>query len=116
MLPTKYLSELKSLPAPVISFSEEVYDRFHGKWTGIGAAHPGFTRTIKRDLTHHTGDVISHMVDECQEYAFPNEIGASKDWVAVPALTTSLRIVALVAGRTFIGLPNCRDETWVRVM
>lgn len=110
------MAELKSLPGSVLSFEKEIYDRFHGEWTGLGTAHPGFSRTIKKDLTHHTGEVIAHQVDECQEYAFSKEIGESKDWVTMPALATSLRIVALVAGRTFIGLPSSRDETWVRVM
>lgn len=110
MLPPKLINEVKNLPEDKVSFSREIYERFNGRWTGVGKISEGFVQTIGRDLTRHTGRVISDMVSEFGDYIMPVELGNSKDWVAFAALPKCLRIVALITGRSFIGLPSSRDE------
>ncbi|KAK5957437.1 hypothetical protein OHC33_001811 [Knufia fluminis] len=116
MLPPKLINEVKNLPEDKVSFSREIYERFNGRWTGVGKISEGFVQTIGRDLTRHTGRVISDMVSEFGDYIMPVELGNSKDWVAFAALPKCLRIVALITGRSFIGLPSSRDERWVQLI
>ena len=118
LLPPKLLSEVQNLPEEQVSFAKEVYSRFNGRWTQLGDGKPNlpFTKTISRDLVSHTGKVIAELLNEINDYALPHELGLSTEWTAVPCLQKSLRIVALLTGRTFIGLPACRDEKWIEVM
>ena len=115
------MAEINSLPEDQVSFTQEFFDRFNGKYTTIGGAgavrniEPSFVKTVSTDLTRNTGRILADIIDECR-YAFPHELGELNDWSAVQVHQKVVKIIALLTGRIFIGLPISRDETWLRVM
>jgi gliotoxin biosynthesis cytochrome P450 monooxygenase len=55
--------------------------------------------------------VLSDLQDEVV-YACNREIGECPEWTEVPVYDKVLQIVALLSGRTFVGLPLSRDKEW----
>ncbi len=83
-----------------------------GRYTGIGKQdHDVGVQAIRSDLNRNMGKVILDIQDEAV-YAFDTQVGDYKDWSAVSVYPTVLQIVALLSGRTFVGLPLCRDKEW----
>jgi len=115
ILPIKYLNELKSLPESTLSFHGAFYSRFQGKYVGISTT-PNHTlvQSVKVDLTRNISHVLSMLQDE-MEYAAQDAIGPCEDWTPIPIYAKLLRIVALISGRAFVGLPLCRDERWIHI-
>ena len=118
MLPGKLMTEVKSLPEDQISFAEEVYRRFNGRWTGLSAATStsAFVTTIAKDLTHNTGNMVADFINELNEYVMPHEFGTSAEWQTKPVVTLAVRTAALCTSRSFIGLPASRDEAWISTL
>lgn len=62
------------------------------------------TRSITRSLEALQDEIA---------FAFPEVLGECKEWTPVPVYTSLLRIIALLSGSVFVGLPLCRDEEWI---
>lgn len=67
---------------------------------------------VKVDLTRNIAKTLSDLQDEVV-YAVDTEVGRCQDWTAINVQAKLLRIVALVSGRVFVGLPLSRDEEWM---
>jgi len=111
----KYLSEIKSLPESTLSFHGAFYNRFQGKYIGISSdQNSTLVQSVKVDLTRNISNVLSLLQEE-MKYAAQDAIGPCEDWTPIPIYTKLLRIVALISGRVFVGLPLCRDERWIDI-
>ena len=112
ILPEKYLDEVKSLPESKLSFANSVFHRMAGKYTNLGEHDDRFVNSIKIDLTRNIARTLAGLQDEA-DFAIPSYIGACEDWTTVVIYSQLLRIVALLSGRIFVGLPLCRNEEWL---
>ncbi|KAK5626225.1 hypothetical protein RRF57_001940 [Xylaria bambusicola] len=95
-----------------LSFLRNVYDLFLGLYTHIGRQHEDLILTIRSDLTKSIPAMLPLLQDEI-DHGLPKEFGMSGEWMPIPAYLKMLRLVALVSGRIFVGLPLCREETWI---
>jgi cytochrome P450 len=92
----------------------ELYERQLGRYTLIGTvgrAH-GFVSAIRQDLNRNLSATLPLLLAEVG-YATDSSIGPAPAWKPVPIYPTALRMVALLTGRTFVGLPLSRDEAWI---
>jgi hypothetical protein len=112
ILPEKYLDEVKSLPESQLSFVKGVFHRMAGKYTTLGIHDDRLVNSIKIDLTRNIARTLEGLQDEA-DFAIPSYIGACEDWTTVVIYPQLLRIVALLSGRIFVGLPLCRNEEWL---
>jgi cytochrome P450 monooxygenase-3 len=108
------LQEVIHAPSHQISFLQEVYDRFLGRWTNIGVERDEVVHAVRMELTKNIPDIVPLIQDEAR-YAFDKEIGNPKDWTSIPLYPKMLRLVALLSGRVFVGQPLSRDEDWIRL-
>lgn len=114
ILPHALTDEVKALTEDKASFNRLNYVRMHGRYTGIGAEeHPEAINAIKYDLTRNIASIIGDLQDEIS-FAFEKEIGNVEGWKETYVYGTVLRLVARLSARTFVGLPLCRDEDWLK--
>ncbi|KAK8017702.1 gibberellin cluster-C13-oxidase [Apiospora rasikravindrae] len=112
ILPMKLFNEAMHAPTTHLSFLRNVYDLFLGLYTHIGRQHEDLILTIRSDLTKNLPAMLPLLQDEI-DHGLPKEFGTSGQWTPLPAYMKMLRLVALVSGRIFVGLPLCREETWI---
>lgn len=105
------LDELKSFPVKVISFRQEMYDRYLGKYTAVASNSDGMVDSVKNNLTRNMSHVLPHLEDEA-EYAAQDSLGKTENWRRVNLYGASTRMIALMSGRVFVGLPLSRNEAW----
>jgi len=115
IVPTHLLNDLKAYPEEAISFRREMYDRYLGKYTSVASNSSAMIHSVKFDLTKSIGDLIPLMQDEVV-YAMGNFMSGytpeTQGWIRVPVYALSTRVIALVSGRAFVGLPLSRNEEW----
>ncbi|KAG9246803.1 cytochrome P450 [Calycina marina] len=112
VLPISTLEEVRNLPENQVSFIQEIKRMFSYKHTGIGITNPALNRTIKVDLTRHIAEALDAMQDEIR-FSFDKQLGECNDWKKVNLYRTLTRVIALLSGRVFVGLPTSRDEEWL---
>ena len=78
----------------------------------MGTVSDEFDATMRNVLTRNTPTVLESFTEEV-DYAVDRHIGSCKDWTLVVARAAACRIVSLMSGRAFVGLPLSRDEDWV---
>ncbi|KAF4910817.1 Cytochrome P450 monooxygenase BOA4 [Colletotrichum fructicola] len=116
IVPTHLLDDLKAYPEDSISFRREMYDRYLGQYTSVASNSSAMIHSVKFDLTKNIENLIPLMQEEIS-YAMENfmcghtsEVGG---WTRVPVYALSTRVIALVSGRVFVGLPLSRNEEWI---
>lgn len=112
VLPLHILDEIRNLPENKVSFSKSIAQSFSAKHTGIGEPNPQLIQAIKVDLTRNVAKTLGPLQDEVR-YSFNAEIGPCEDWTPVVIYGAMARIVALLSGRVFVGLPLSRNEKWI---
>ncbi|CAD6446132.1 7615435c-f8b0-4d97-b05e-86868eac4630 [Sclerotinia trifoliorum] len=115
IIPARFIDELKSAPESAISLGMELYERQLGRYTLIGTVGRDhrFVNAIRQDLNRNLAATLPSLLAEV-EYATQASVGPVHAWKPVPIYSTSLRIVALLTGRVFVGLPLSRSEAWVK--
>ena len=93
-------------------FNSESYERFMGRWTGVGTSQPEVVPTIRQDLTKSIASILPLIQNETH-HAFDKELGRPDDWTPIRLHATMLRMVALLSGRVFVGHPLNRSEEWL---
>ncbi|KAF2835329.1 cytochrome P450 [Patellaria atrata CBS 101060] len=114
LIPLKFINEIKSLPEWQLSSKQEIRNLFQGRYTGIGHNSKTMVSTVKVDLTRYISKTLEALQDE-MEFAADRNIGACEEWTPVYLYPALLRIVALISGRVFVGLPLNRNEDWIRI-
>jgi hypothetical protein len=115
ILPNRYIDEVKSIPDSELSFSEGVYHNMEGKYTTIGHRGNGpsvVAKSVKAHLVSNIARTLGGLKDEA-DFAIPSCIGECNEWTPIQLHPKILRIIALLSGRTFVGLPLCRNEEWI---
>lgn len=105
------LDEVRNLPEKTASFDKLVREVFLGKHTGFGEDRPEIIAAIKVDLTRNIASALDGMQDEIK-YALSQELGSCHEWTSIAVFGKVARIVALLSGRVFVGLPLSREEEW----
>jgi len=100
------------MPEAKISFVRSIYDRLFGIHSTLGVHDDTMVQSIKADLTRNIARTIECLQDEAN-FALPTVIGPCETWTPVMIYPRVLRIVALLSGRVFVGLPLCRNEQWI---
>ncbi|KAJ5351660.1 cytochrome P450 [Penicillium brevicompactum] len=113
VLPTKYVEELRQLPASTLNALEATFSDHVGEYTTILTDSHLHTETIQKRLTPAIGRLIPRITSEL-EYAFQVELPSCEDrFVAINSYEVFLRLVARVGARIFIGDELCREEKWI---
>jgi hypothetical protein len=115
IVPTHLLDDLKTYPEETISFRREMYDRFLGKYTAVASNSEAMVMAVKSDLTRGLGNVLPTL-QQATRYAAGNCLTAdsqdSGGWSTIKLYAATTRMIALVSGQVFVGLPLCRNEEW----
>ncbi|KAI2628694.1 cytochrome p450 monooxygenase [Hypoxylon sp. NC1633] len=112
ILPTKYLPELNKIPEKAMSFRREMYDRFLGRYTAFASNEDALVKSIKNDLTKSIDSILPQMAEE-SDYAISQYLDLPSGlWTSVPLQSVSTHLIALLSGRTFVGLPLSRTPEW----
>lgn len=112
VLPKSTLDEIRNLPEHQASFNKMVRKVMHSKYTSFGTDHVELTSAVKVDLTRHINSYLDGLQDELR-YGLDKELGPCEDWTSVHLYYQLARIVALLSGRVFVGLPLSREEEWI---
>ena len=113
ILPAKLIDEIKSLPETTVSTARELYRRAAGKYSKMGTNSVAAIKALKVDLSRDINTIST--IEEETIYSLFKVIGICEDWTAVPVYQSINRIIALVSGRIFVGLPLSRTEDWVQI-
>ncbi|KAF8852075.1 cytochrome P450 monooxygenase [Acephala macrosclerotiorum] len=114
VLPKRYIDEIKNLPESKLSFTQGIMNRLAGKYTTMGEHDQSLVDSVKIDLTRNIARTLAGLQDEA-DFAIPSTFGECEDWTPIPFYKDVLRVIALLSGRTFVGLPLCRNEEWIGI-
>jgi hypothetical protein len=112
ILPVSTLDEVRNLPENHVSFTKIITTNMYTKYTGLSVDKTEIIQAIKHDLTRHISSNLGPLQDEIR-YGLDKELGACEDWTPIPLYYKLARVVALLSGRVFVGLPLSRDEEWI---
>ncbi|EMD40104.1 hypothetical protein CERSUDRAFT_45258, partial [Gelatoporia subvermispora B] len=111
------IEEIGRLPDDQVSFQRGAQELLQSKWT-LGretTEDPYHIEVIKEKLTRNLATVLPQVMDEIQ-HAFDDQIPTKGDeWTEIHALPVMTKIVARVVNRAFVGVPFCRDPTYLRL-
>jgi len=115
ILPHSMVNEMKAYPDEQLSIKETIYRNMEGRYTGIGAyEHKEAIAAIRNDLTRNISKVLTDLQDEVS-FALDKQVGDRPQWKEMYVFGDVLQIVSRLSARTFVGLPLCRDDEWIRV-
>jgi hypothetical protein len=114
ILPDKTLDEIRYMTEDKVSFLEMVRREFLHRHTTIGDNRPEVIQAVKNELTRNISSVLDCLQDEVR-YSLDKEIGDCPDWKPIYLYRAMANVVALMSGRTFVGLPLSREQEWLDV-
>lgn len=106
--------ELRNLPENKASFEKEIYRLFLGGYSGIGKDSEPFVKAVKIDLKRHVASTLESLQEESR-FALHQELGTCENWTQVTMHGKALKIIALLSGRVFVGMPLSRTEEWANI-
>ncbi|KAK2007311.1 cytochrome P450 [Colletotrichum eremochloae] len=112
ILPMNLYQEVIQAPESELSFAAEIYDIFLGKYTHVGEPRHEVVEAVRVDLTRNLSGILLPIQEEVK-FAMKQMFGGLEDWKSFNAYHLVLRMVALMSGRVFVGLPLSRDEEWI---
>ncbi|KAF9871834.1 hypothetical protein CkaCkLH20_10768 [Colletotrichum karsti] len=112
ILPMNLHQEVIHADESEFSFGAELYDVFLGRYTHIGESNHDIIGAVRVDLTRNLNAVLQPIQDE-MNHAIGQLVGDSGEWKTLNVHKTILRMVGLMSGRVFVGLPLSRDEEWL---
>ncbi|KAF2179245.1 cytochrome P450 [Zopfia rhizophila CBS 207.26] len=113
ILPHSCLPYLKNLPDDDMTTNGNMRKRFAIRWTGSGWVGPELHESVKVDLSGEVNKLVPIIQDEISS-ALLSELDNLKDWTTLDIQSKLIITVALVVGRTLLGLPLGRDPRWVQ--
>jgi hypothetical protein len=112
ILPASTLDEVRNLPENRVSFTKMIEKTMQAKHTGLAVENNEIIKAIKVDLTRHITSNLDGLQDEIR-YGLDKEMGPCEDWTPIYLYYRLARVVALMSGRVFVGLPLSREEEWI---
>ncbi|KAK1658723.1 cytochrome P450 [Colletotrichum godetiae] len=113
MLPMNLYQEVIQAPDTEMSFAAEIYDIFLGRYTHVGESRGEVIEAVRVDLTRNMSGVLRPIQEEAQ-FGLNQLIGDSAEWKTFNSYHMVLRMIGLMSGRVFVGLPLSREEDWIR--
>ncbi|OJD28723.1 cytochrome p450 [Diplodia corticola] len=108
------LDEIRAVSEKKLNFRREMYDRFVGRYTAFASNDSAMVVAIKNKLTPGIDRLLPTMDDEAQFAVRTTLASCGADgWTTVPLHSTATRLIALLSGRVFVGLPLSRNEEWI---
>lgn len=87
-----------------------------GRFTMLGEDDDEMVAVIRHDLTRSIPNLFDVLTDEAK-FGLKQTIGDSADWKSKEKMISMYdgmaRVVALISGRVFVGLPLSRDDEWL---
>ncbi|KAH9921475.1 cytochrome P450 [Epithele typhae] len=113
----KLVDELRKRPDDELSFLEATEEFLQFTHTlGRQSLDDSFHIDIIRDKLMRTLPVVLPDVIDELSYAVPDYIPtAGEEWTTVHAMTTMQKIVARISNRVFVGIPLCRDKSYLKL-
>jgi cytochrome P450 len=114
LLPPKYIAELKALPEDTLSGTKAIEEALQSDYTGFSPGHNSelLILLLRTKLTQNLARLVPQLREEL-EYLVDAEFPVCEDWTCVKWQPFSLRAVARVSGRAFVGTAISRQEAWV---
>ncbi|THH20029.1 hypothetical protein EUX98_g8657 [Antrodiella citrinella] len=112
----KLIEEVRKLPDNAISLADGVDELIAVRYI-LGAnivADPFHISLIHAKLQRNLSDFYGIQKEEMWN-AFETEVGSYPEWHCVPGLKTMVNIIARTSNRVFVGLPLCRDPTFLSI-
>ncbi|KAK6069465.1 cytochrome p450 monooxygenase [Seiridium cupressi] len=113
IIPMSMFKEAMHAPSKQLSFMRSIYTTFQGRYTYVGTDIDDIIHAIRSDLTKSISDILPLLQYET-EYCLEHAIGEASTWRSVPAYATMVRMIAILSGRVFVGLPLSREEKWIQ--
>ncbi|KAM0811992.1 putative Cytochrome P450 [Seiridium cardinale] len=113
IMPMSMFKEAMHAPSKQLSFMRSIYATFQGRYTYVGTEIDDIIHAIRSDLTKRISDILPLLQNET-EYCLEHAIGEATTWTSVPAYVTMVRMIAILSGRVFVGLPLSREEKWIQ--
>ncbi|EMD34619.1 hypothetical protein CERSUDRAFT_86021 [Gelatoporia subvermispora B] len=111
------VEELRRYPDDQVSFEQGAAELLQSKYT-LGrdtAEDPYHIEVIREKLTRNLATLLPDVMDEIQ-HAFNEFIPIeTEEWIEVHALSVMAQIVARASNRIFVGLPHCRNPTYLKL-
>ncbi|KAI6039989.1 cytochrome P450 [Pisolithus marmoratus] len=113
-LPRSHLEQVTSASEDHLSFYQATKNSFKTEYTlGSRTDDPRPRLLIRSHLTRYLSvlyeDLRDEIVTACNEFLNPKH----NEWEAILALHVSRTIVSRASNRVIVGLPLCRDPTWL---
>ncbi|KAF4982027.1 hypothetical protein FZEAL_2277 [Fusarium zealandicum] len=114
LVPASFVGELKGLPEDVLSATEAVSDALQSKYTKFSPGPNGdmLALLVRTKLTQNLTRVMPRLKQEF-EHILATEFPACEDWTPVKWQPFSLRAIARLSGRAFVGPSINRNEQWM---
>ncbi|RKF55694.1 Cytochrome P450 monooygenase 3 [Erysiphe neolycopersici] len=114
ILPKSTINDLKNISEVKASFWDKLKYVFHSNISGFPADDKILTTVVKHEITRIVPST-TNLVQEETAISFKRVLGPCEDWTSHNIYSALSKVVALVSGRVFVGLPLSRDEKWVDV-
>ncbi|KAF8897197.1 cytochrome P450 [Infundibulicybe gibba] len=114
----RMIDDIRKATDDQLSFRDALSESFHIDLTIGPQLHhdPYHVAIVRTPLTRNLAARFTEVQNEIVT-SFDDLIpGVEKDWVAVPALKTMMKIVCRTSNRLFVGLPLCRDPDFTALM
>ncbi|KAJ3939977.1 uncharacterized protein N0V96_009972 [Colletotrichum fioriniae] len=105
--------EVIQAPDSEMSFAAEIYDIFLGRYTHVGESRWEVIEAVRIDLTRNMSGVLRPIQEEAK-FGLNQLIGDSAEWKTLNSYHLVLRMIGLMSGRVFVGMPLSREEDWIR--
>ncbi|KAL0932807.1 cytochrome p450 monooxygenase [Colletotrichum truncatum] len=112
VLPMSLYNEVVYADESNFSFRAELYELFLGRFTHIGERAPEVISAVRGDLTRNLNGILPLIQAEIG-FGLGQAVGSGNEWKTLKAYQTVLRMVGLMSGRIFVGLPLSRDKEWL---
>ncbi|KAH6669138.1 ent-kaurene oxidase [Plectosphaerella plurivora] len=114
LVPSKFLSELKSLPEEVLSSQEAVSEAMLSKYTKFCLGHNAemLSALVRCRLSQNLARLVPQLKGELESIV-ATEFPECQDWTPVKFQPFALRAIARISGRAFVGPDINRQEQWM---
>lgn len=116
LLPPKMVTEIKGLPENTLSATEAVREALMSKYTNFcPGEHGDLLGLLVRTKLGQNLSRLAPALQEELEFLVSKEFPVCDEWTSVKVQPFSLRTVARLSGRIFVGSDVCRNEEWMNV-
>ncbi|KAI0481221.1 cytochrome P450 [Xylariaceae sp. FL0804] len=117
ILPMSVFEEVNHLPDDAMSFKDSIKQIVQPRHTGGrgGDKIQELEDAVRIDLTRNLNKLQDLIQDEAR-HAVADSMPDSTEWTKTNQFVNSLRLVAQLSGRIFVGLPLCREKEWIDTM